>query len=109
MKGLLAFVVGAFLALPGATMGTPESDDHLKEGWSCIKDHGLIRLIRITRPEGKRLPCQVIYEKPTEDNSKQLLWTARYEKNFCSDKAEGLAMRLGALDWECENVGVVHD
>ena len=77
----------------------------------CTSD-ALVRKISVVyNTPGSPLPCQVVYEKP-DQNQYMTLWRAQNQEGFCEQQAARFATKLDALGWDCtdasaEDPGVV--
>ncbi len=45
------------------------------DSWTCVNNN-LVREVRIQYAGSAPVPCSVVYNKPDEDASSQVLWTA---------------------------------
>ncbi len=80
---------------PGHYLGSFQCTTHDKER------NKTVRYIIVDYPSGAELPCRVIYYKPREDGSRDILWRSLNTVGFCSEKAGGLADKLQSFGWEC--------
>lgn len=72
-----------------------------RQEWTCVRGKD-IRKIRIEVDNYGRVPCRVIYEKPTEGFVPVEIGRAQRAFSFCEEKAEEVALKLQNSDWECE-------
>ena len=55
---------------------------------------------------GMRLPCQVIYEKPTElPGFSKKMWYAEHTEGYCEKKMDEFLDKLEGWGWECSKRG----
>jgi hypothetical protein len=70
------------------------------ESWIC--EHStLVREINVVRDTADPAPCSVAYNKQSEGQGIQTLWTAQNDGSYCDVKANGLAEKLEGLGWSC--------
>ena len=81
----------AVLALPTAANA---------EGWIC-EHNNLMREISVKRDTDAPAPCSVVYNKETENQPTQVLWTAQFDGAYCAEKANLLADKLTGWGWSC--------
>ena len=86
----LAFTAAA-LALP--TVASAES-------WIC-EQGDLMREIKVKRETANPAPCSVEYNKETENQESQILWTAQFDGAYCDAQANSLAEKLQGWGWTC--------
>ncbi len=74
--------------------------------WSvteCTKG-ALTRTIAVVYADpGQPVPCEVLYEKPTEQQT-MTLWRAANEAGYCEARAAEFVEKLISLDWQCTDV-----
>jgi hypothetical protein len=69
--------------------------------WTCQQAE-LTRQVLVFYPEAPaRLPCKVIYAKPTENVLPRALWEAENKQNYCERKAAEFIEKLSSLGWRC--------
>jgi len=52
--------------------------------------------------DGSQLPCQVVYEKPTErPGYRKILWRAKNSSGYCERKMDAFLRRLDGYGWQC--------
>lgn len=49
---------------------------------------------------GQPVPCEVLYEKPTEQQT-MTLWRAQNEAGYCEARAADFVEKLVDLGWQC--------
>jgi hypothetical protein len=70
------------------------------ESWIC--EHStLVREINVVRDTAAPAPCSVAYDKQSEGQGVQVLWSAQNDGSYCDVKANGLAEKLEGLGWSC--------
>lgn len=53
--------------------------------------------------EENPVPCQVVYEKPTEiPGHRQVLWYAKQTEGYCEQEMAGFIQKLEGYGWQCE-------
>lgn len=63
---------------------------------------GIERTVQLVSAEGSRVPCEVVYSKPMEDQSSTSLWNARNDAGFCQQKYDSFIVKLESkLNWSC--------
>jgi len=69
---------------------------------SC-KNGNNVRRVEITPGEaGSPNGCSVAYFKETENPGvTQVLWSAKNNKDYCKEKAEGFVQKLSGMGWDC--------
>ncbi len=72
------------------------------DSWSCSHD-GIQREVKIDYPGSGPVPCNVVYNKPDEGGTSEVLWNATSEQGYCEDKAQGLVAKLESWGWACSN------
>ena len=75
---------------------------HVKTTCVSGKDE---RVIEVTHAEGKATPCEVHYTKAGETKT---VWTSQNSGSYCEEKAQGLAEKLAAAAFKCDNSAVAH-
>lgn len=50
---------------------------------------------------GQPVPCEVLYEKPTEGIASQSLWQASSEAGYCEARATEFVDKLTGMGWDC--------
>ncbi len=88
--------IGASLAL-AAVAFTPDS---YAESWIC-EYSTMIREINVVRDTPAQAPCSVAYNKQSEGEGTQILWSAQNDGSYCDVKANGLAQKLEGMGWTC--------
>jgi len=52
--------------------------------------------------DGSQLPCQVVYEKPTEKPGyRKILWRAKNSAGYCERKMDAFIQKLDGYGWQC--------
>jgi len=70
---------------------------------SICTSESLIRKISVLySAPGKLVPCQVVYEKP-DQNQYMTLWRAQNQEGYCEQQAKSFAQKLGTLGWNCSD------
>ena len=88
--------LGICLALAALTV----APGAIAESWIC--EHStLVREINVQRDTANPAPCSVAYNKQSEGQGTQVLWTAQNDGAYCDAKANGLAEKLQGLGWSC--------
>ncbi len=49
---------------------------------------------------GQPVPCEVLYEKPNEQQT-MTLWRAQNEVGYCEARAREFVQKLQSLGWDC--------
>ncbi len=78
-----------------------------KEGFLC-KYAENERLVEVQYPDSPELlPCEVVYYRRTEepDAGGEILWSADYDRAFCTAKLQVLVERLERSGWLCAGDG----
>jgi hypothetical protein len=88
--------IGAYLTLAAITF-TPTAH---AESWICEYDT-LVREINVVRDTAEPAPCSVAYNKQSENQGSQVLWSAQHDGSYCDVKANELAQKLEGLGWTC--------
>lgn len=68
--------------------------------WIC-EQGTLIREINVQRETANPAPCSVMYNKETEGQGTNELWSAQFDGSYCDSKADFLAEKLTGLGWTC--------
>jgi hypothetical protein len=69
----------------------------------CTNNSKRRRVTLDYQAEEKSVPCQVIYEKPTEmPDYRQVLWYANQTEGYCEQKMDGFIRKLEGYGWQCE-------
>ena len=55
---------------------------------------------------GQPVPCEVLYEKPSEQQT-MTLWRADNEAGYCEDRAREFVQKLNSLGWDCTESAAV--
>ena len=74
--------------------------------WSATEctQGALTRTISVVYSDpGQPVPCEVLYEKPTEQQT-MTLWRAANEAGYCEARAAEFVEKLISLDWQCEDM-----
>jgi hypothetical protein len=48
-----------------------------------------------------QVPCEVIYSKPNEGETRTSLWNAQIEPGYCEARAQSFVEKLEGLGWSC--------
>ena len=94
MKKLQA--VSTTILLAGLAFSTGAS----AESWICEQGN-LVREIKVERATEAAVTCSVVYDKASEGQSADVLWTANADGAYCDAKADGLAEKLNGFGWSC--------
>ena len=71
-------------------------------GDTTCKQGDITRTVAVVYSEpGQAVPCEVIYNKPTE-GGQQVLWRAFNEAGYCEARAEAFVEKLGSMGFACE-------
>ncbi len=93
MKKLLLLVMTGFFPNVGAT-------SEIYQQYVCDNGH-IYKAVEIVRAKmNSAAPCQVNYQK-SSTASKQTLWSAQSDKNYCKRKAERFIKKLEESGFEC--------
>jgi rare lipoprotein A len=67
--------------------------------------HNKKRIVTLDyRYEGRKVPCQVVYEKPTEKPGyRRVLWRAKNSVGYCERRMKGFIRKLGRYGWKCSS------
>lgn len=57
-----------------------------------------VRVITVVYPEGGELPCEVQYQRGSEQS---VLWRARNEAGYCEQKAAEFVEKQRNWGWQC--------
>ena len=68
-----------------------------------------VRKVHLDYPTGQQVPCTVIYEKPTEDGSRKIMWEAQQQIGYCETKANEFIEYLRTNGWNCKKDTVIDD
>ncbi len=61
----------------------------------------MTRVVTVVYTEpGQPVPCEVLYEKPTEHQS-LILWRAQNQTGYCEAQAQKFVEKLKTLGWSC--------
>lgn len=94
------FKVGAIAAL-GALVGVDPAGAGEGDAYRCELGN-LVRQVEVRSPVGAKLPCEVVYLKPTEEPGvAEVLWRADNVPHYCRDQARGLIAGLSSRGWQC--------
>ena len=72
----------------------------IAESWICEQGN-LVREIKVERATEAAVTCSVVYDKASEGQSADVLWTANADGAYCDAKADGLAEKLNGFGWSC--------
>ena len=105
-KTLLSLLMG-FTAILGDLGMAQAFDAGVEDSVVICSSQDNRRIITLNyETGGLYLPCQVIYEKPTEEpDYQEELWNAKYEVGYCETKMDGLIQKLEEGGWECSKRG----
>lgn len=70
------------------------------ESWIC-EQGDLMREIVVKRESTSPAPCSVVYNKETENQASEILWSAQFDGAYCDARADGLADKLAGYGWTC--------
>jgi hypothetical protein len=94
LLGVSALLLPALMSTPSVAL---EQIEH-----SCRSGDLVRRVVVEAGNASTGLPCEVVYWKDTEaPGVRRVLWNARSDANFCSEKAQGLVDKLGQSGWQC--------
>ena len=84
--------------LLAATMLLPLSVN--ANAWKC-EHNGIVREVQVEYLGDDKVPCNVIYDKPTEGIETKVLWFADKQEGYCEEKAQGFVNKLESWGWTC--------
>lgn len=93
-KSGLSFIVLGLAFTPAAVYA---------DSWSCTHDN-VVREVKISYAGAGPVPCSVVYNKPDEGATSQVLWNAESEQGFCEEKAQSFVAKLESWGWACANL-----
>lgn len=76
------------------------------DSWTCVHNN-LLREVKIQYAGSAPVPCSVVYNKPDEGDSSQVLWTADNQEGYCEEQAQGFVAKLESWGWTCVNDAAV--
>ena len=68
--------------------------------WKCEHD-GMVREVQVEYLSDGKVPCNVIYDKPTEGIETKVLWFADKQEGYCEEKAQEFVNKLESWGWSC--------
>jgi hypothetical protein len=75
------------------------------DSWSCTHNN-MLREVKIEYAGAAPVPCSVVYNKPDEGASSQVLWTADNQEGYCEEQAQAFVSKLESWGWACTNNAV---
>ena len=84
--------------LVAATMLLPLSVN--ANAWKC-EHNGMVREVQVEYLSDGKVPCNVIYDKPTEGIETKVLWFADKQEGYCEEKAQEFVNKLESWGWTC--------
>jgi hypothetical protein len=93
------FKYGLSIIVPGLML---LSSAAYADSWSC-KNGNMLREVKVSYSGDGPVPCSVVYNKPDEGATSQVLWNAESEQGFCEEKAQGFVSKLESWGWVCSN------
>ena len=78
-------------------------------GWAVTEctQGSLTRSVSVVYADpGQPVPCEVLYEKPSEQQT-MTLWRAENEAGYCEDRAREFVEKLNSLGWDCTESAAV--
>ena len=95
-KTRLCYLVAATMLLPLSVNAN---------AWKC-EHNGMVREVQVEYLGDGKVPCNVIYDKPTEGVETKVLWFADKQEGYCEEKAQGFVNKLESWGWTCTPVEV---
>ena len=80
----------------------------LADSWTCMHNN-MVREVKIEYAGAAPVPCSVVYNKPDEGATSQVLWNADNQEGYCEEQAQGFVAKLEAWGWVCRNDTAVVD
>jgi len=107
MKKTLLGLLMAVTAILGDLGITQAFDAGVEDSVVICSNQDKRRILTLDYEKGGlRLPCQVIYEKPTEHPGfSKKMWYAEYTEGFCEKKMDEFLDKLESWGWECSSRG----
>ena len=68
--------------------------------WKC-EHNGMVREVQVEYLGDGKVPCNVIYDKPTEGIETKVLWFADKQEGYCEEKAQEFVNKLESWGWAC--------
>ena len=93
-KTRLCYLVAATMLLPLSVNAN---------AWKC-EHNGMVREVQVEYLGEGKVPCNVIYDKPTEGVETKVLWFADKQEGYCEEKAQGFVNKLESWGWTCTPV-----
>ena len=90
-KTRLCYLVAATMLLPLSVNAN---------AWKC-EHNGMVRKVQVEYLGDGKVPCNVIYDKPTEGIETKVLWFADKQEGYCEEKAQGFVNKLESWGWTC--------
>ena len=69
--------------------------------WTCQKSDLSRHVVLFYPDEPARLPCKVMYSKPTENVMPHPLWESVNTQDYCERKAMEFVTKLESMGWRC--------
>ena len=69
--------------------------------WTCHKTDLTRHVVLFYPDEPARLPCKVMYSKPTENVMPHALWESANTQDYCERKAVEFVAKLESMGWRC--------
>ena len=74
-----------------------------REKVACdLEDKDLTRLISLRVDPDAGYVCDVLYEKPDEGDTREVLWSAKHTVDYCRPRYENLVQGLADRGWTCD-------
>ena len=90
-KTRLCYLVAAAMLLPLSVNAN---------AWKC-EHNGMVREVQVEYLGDGKVPCNVIYDKPTEGVETKVLWFADKQEGYCEEKAQGFVNKLESWGRTC--------
>jgi hypothetical protein len=90
-KTRLHYLVAAMMLMPLSVNAN---------AWKC-EHNGMVREVQVEYLSDGKVPCNVIYDKPTEGVETKVLWFADKQEGYCEEKAQGFVNKLESWGWTC--------
>ena len=91
LKTCLHYLVAAAMLLPLSVNAN---------AWKC-EHNGMVRKVQVEYLSEGKVPCNVIYDKPTEGIETKVLWFADKQEGYCEEKAQEFVNKLESWGWTC--------
>jgi len=98
-----ALVLLLAVAVTAPTVQADEFETADRDEMVCELED-LTRRISLRRDPEAGYVCDVLYEKPDEQGTSEVLWSARNDPNYCTPHFSGLIEQLRSNGWDCSPV-----